>query len=538
MAFDVNTITVQGAIAIASATAGNKLVIDGCDAVTSIYTQAQAVQIASRPATPDSTTTSIALAGSTENHVYAYASFIQGETGQPGGDVHSFLLYGHSENTPNVVVVVAVASSTDPVHLPEVGDVTNRTEVQFELSFSATDEVVTVAGTSMYTTRGEFLLLKNRTVTTHAEGETTVGDDQTIYGAKAFADGIQLAVLSGIEDEPVEFASSIEGNIVPSDDNDYTIGDSTHCYSNVYSASIHVDGISSKSPGAIELGNSMAPDTDGAFDLGSGEYNFRSVYTYALESHAMDGDEGGRLALAGVDPSSGSTSVATIDLIAKQSNSDEYPTFRLYLYNSYSGEDCELTFRDGFLVGDGANGACLGTASRTWDGYLYNLCVHRIEKFTSATHITTDSLAPSGNAAYLGLPQLPFANINATAFHGLDFLPLDNTADVGKSDNKFRRLYANELHGVIPHPTASNADPPVGSIVMLEVSDGASYNINVGDQIQGIANRSLKIAVWDAGAGKWGNRGSALGSSLVFRALSGGSPSSTHVNYVLAIRVQ
>lgn len=209
MAFDVNTITVQGAIAIASATAGNKLVIDGCDAVTSIYTQAQAVQIASRPATPDSTTTSIALAGSTENHVYSYASFIQGETGQPGGDVHSFLLYGHSENTPNVVVVVAVASSTDPVHLPEPGDVTNRTEVQFELTFSATDEVVTVAGTSMYTTRGEFLLLKNRTVTIHAEGETTVGDDQTIYGDKTFADGLAISTLSGISTSPITLASSV-----------------------------------------------------------------------------------------------------------------------------------------------------------------------------------------------------------------------------------------------------------------------------------------------------------------------------------------
>lgn len=192
MAFDVNTITAAGAVAIASATAGNKLVIDGCDATTDVLTKAQAVQIASRPVSPASTTTTVALAGSTDNHVYSYASFIQGAQGQPGGYVHSFFLYGHSENTPSTVVVVAVASSTEPVHLPEVGDVTNRTEVQFELTFSATDEVVTIADTSMYTTRGEFLLLKNRTVTTHAEGETTVGDNQDIYGNKRFKNGARF----------------------------------------------------------------------------------------------------------------------------------------------------------------------------------------------------------------------------------------------------------------------------------------------------------------------------------------------------------
>ena len=190
--FDVNTITVQGAIAIASATAGDKLVIEGCDATTQVLTKAQAVQIGTRPVSPDSTTTSIALAGSTDNHVYAYASFIKGATGQPGGDVHSFFLYGHMESTPSSIVVIAIASATDDIHLPTSSDVTNRTEIQFELTFSATDEVVTVTDTSMYTTRGEFLLLKNRTVTTHAEGAATTGEDQSIYGDKNFVDTLSL----------------------------------------------------------------------------------------------------------------------------------------------------------------------------------------------------------------------------------------------------------------------------------------------------------------------------------------------------------
>lgn len=188
--FDVNTITVQGAIAIASATAGDKLVIDGCDAVTDVFTQAQAVQIATRPVSPASTTDTIGLAGSTDNHVYAYASFIRGES--TGGDVHSFLLYGHMESDETTVFVVAVASATAPTHIPTSSDVTNRVEIQFELTFSATDEVVTVTDTSMYTTRGEFLILKNRTVTTHAEGQATVGEDQTVYGNKDFKDAVDF----------------------------------------------------------------------------------------------------------------------------------------------------------------------------------------------------------------------------------------------------------------------------------------------------------------------------------------------------------
>ena len=266
MAFDVNTITVQGAIAIASATAGNKLVIDGCDAVTGIYTQAQAVQIASRPATPDSTTTSIALAGSTENHVYAYASFIQGETGQPGGDVRSFLLYGHSENTPIVVVVVAVASSTDPVHLPESGDVTNRTEVQFELSFSATDEVVTVAGTSMYTTRGEFLLLKNRTVTTHAEGETTVGDDQDIYGDKTFKDN---ATFSTIDGEEIEIAGISVHAIKPATNGTILLGTPDSRFLSVATPVVLFGSNSTTGYGANCVGNAGTYDSQAGLKSGN-----------------------------------------------------------------------------------------------------------------------------------------------------------------------------------------------------------------------------------------------------------------------------
>lgn len=194
MAFDVNTITLQGAIAVASATVSNKLVIDGCDATTDVFTQAQAAQIATRPATPGSTTTEIALAGSTDNHVFAYAEFLLGES--TGGDFNSFFLYGHLEDDTSTVFVISVCSSTNPVHIPASGDVTNRTEVQFDLTFTPNAEVVKVADTSMYCTRGEFLILKERAVTTHAEGTPTTGEAQSIYGKKSFKNGIKTDSIS------------------------------------------------------------------------------------------------------------------------------------------------------------------------------------------------------------------------------------------------------------------------------------------------------------------------------------------------------
>lgn len=194
MAFDVNTITLQGAIAVASATVSNKLVIDGCDATTDVLTQAQAAQIATRPATPGSTTTEIALAGSTDNHVFAYAEFLLGES--TGGDFNSFFLYGHLEDDSSTVFVISVCSSANPVRLPATGDVTNRTEVQFDLTFTPNAEVVKVADTSMYCTRGEFLILKERAVTTHAEGTPTTGEAQSIYGQKTFKNGIKTDSIS------------------------------------------------------------------------------------------------------------------------------------------------------------------------------------------------------------------------------------------------------------------------------------------------------------------------------------------------------
>lgn len=543
MAFDVNTITVQGAIAIASATAGNKLVIDGCDAVTSIYTQAQAVQIASRPATPDSTTTSIALAGSTENHVYAYASFIQGETGQPGGDVHSFLLYGHSENTPNVVVVVAVASSTAPVHLPEPGDVTNRTEVQFELSFSATDEVVTVAGTSMYTTRGEFLLLKNRTVTTHAEGETTVGDDQTIYGDKKFADGIAISTLSGISTSPITLASSMvpSGNTVKVGTYDSMFGEMcSHYFTYFYNANegyvqsgtgsgsygtqfdctwftkvSHRDfgasfyartrsesGTSTIERAGISLQDNMADVTkiellyDKAQNKSQIEFTGQSKFNGELiASHLSAGSE--------------------LELIAK--NDDNAHTMALVYFDATVENEANISIRlfdndfanieykfgyDGVITAyaDGFSTpptTKLGASYRPFgEAHVAATYTNNIYPQTSESSVTTTTLLPDTGAT-IGSSSSPFPGVYSSAVYATHLYRIPSggatMGNIGTSDDKFLSAYikniystevrADQFYGCIQNPSNNTSAPPVGSIFLACVDMVTTGTISAGDTL-------------------------------------------------------
>lgn len=220
--FDVETITAAGASLIAAATAQNKLIIDGCDARTTVLTKEQAVRVSSRPSGLGVTTNTIALGGSTDNHVYAYAEFIRGQIA--GGNFNTFYLFGHSESDPSVVRVIAVSSAATPIHLPTSTDVLNRSEIQFELTFSATDEVVEVASTSMFATRGEVAILRERTVTTHAEGEPTTGENQVIYGTKQFNDYVDFGGVmkvkglkaSSASDPSVVAFTSLDENGAPS----------------------------------------------------------------------------------------------------------------------------------------------------------------------------------------------------------------------------------------------------------------------------------------------------------------------------------
>lgn len=184
MAFDTQTVTIKGAELLAAATAANQLIIDGCDATTGYMTQAQAVNISARPASPVSNTTDVTQLGSTAEHINSRVYFRTGVNA--GGDVNTLFLYGHSASAPNDKFVIFVASAQTSFHLPVAGDVIDEWECALDIVYTINSGAVGFATQATYCSLSEFNLLKERTVTTHKESAPTTGEDQTIYGDKTF----------------------------------------------------------------------------------------------------------------------------------------------------------------------------------------------------------------------------------------------------------------------------------------------------------------------------------------------------------------
>ena len=184
MAYDVTTITLKGADLLASASASDDLILVGCDATQQFINKASAIQVENRPANPFSTTSNVRLGGSTDNHLFIRAFFVAGES--TGGAANSLYIYGHKASDPLNDYVIAIMSSVNPFHLPEVGDISNTYGVLLDIIYNPADGSVSQVTSSVYATYGEYADLRDRAVTTHKQGQTTVGDDQTIYGEKTF----------------------------------------------------------------------------------------------------------------------------------------------------------------------------------------------------------------------------------------------------------------------------------------------------------------------------------------------------------------
>lgn len=184
MAYDVTTITLKGADLLASASASDDLILVGCDATQQFINKPSAIQVENRPANPFSTTSNVRLGGSTDNHLFIRAFFVAGES--TGGAANSLYIYGHKASDPLNDYVIAIMSSVNPFHLPEVGDISNTYGVLLDIIYNPADGSVSQVTSSVYATYGEYADLRDRAVTTHKQGQATVGDNQTIYGQKTF----------------------------------------------------------------------------------------------------------------------------------------------------------------------------------------------------------------------------------------------------------------------------------------------------------------------------------------------------------------
>ena len=334
MAYDVNTLTLKGAELLAAATAADKLILDGCDATTTYIDTATAAAVSSRPGSPLSNTTDVSLIGYTAEHIQARAAFVAGSS--TGGDANTLYLYGHKESAPSDIYVIYVASSTDPFHLPEVGDVANVYETLFDIIYAVNSGAVTTAGTSTYCTLAEFNMLKERAVTMHKEGILNEGDNQTIYGEKNFKDDVYFYEDVTLNDVECLKDIVVHEDILAYDSEDPSeppgdIGSSSVPFSNLYVNNIVCDSITATDNivtsqvmecygfycyvdahitddvyigGGLEVGGNIEPDSNLTAQLGTYNYPFKYLYAGGLMTYkAFSYSYIGRAVSEGSEPS-------------------------------------------------------------------------------------------------------------------------------------------------------------------------------------------------------------------------------------------
>lgn len=183
--FDVSTITTSGAQLLAQATEGNRLVVSGCEANTTIYT-AETAKAVTAP-TGARISNEIELVGVQDNKIIVRARFTQSET--TGGNANSLVLFGRLENDPEETrTAICVVSNNAQFYLPSsTSEAVQDFECLFTIDYEIQSNVVVEQTSALECSLAEFRLLKERTVTSHKEGDPNVGDPtQNIFGEKVF----------------------------------------------------------------------------------------------------------------------------------------------------------------------------------------------------------------------------------------------------------------------------------------------------------------------------------------------------------------
>ena len=180
--FDVSTITTSGAQLLAQATEGNRLVVSGCEANTTVYTAETAKAVTAPTGTRISN--EIELVGVQDNKIIVRARFTQSET--TGGNANSLVLFGRLENDPEETrTAICVVSNNAQFYLPSsTSEAVQDFECLFTIDYEIQSNVVIEQTSALECSLAEFRLLKERTVTAHKEGDPNVGDPtQSIFGA-------------------------------------------------------------------------------------------------------------------------------------------------------------------------------------------------------------------------------------------------------------------------------------------------------------------------------------------------------------------
>lgn len=183
--FDVSTITRTGAQLLAQATEGNRLIVSGCEANTTVYTSETAKAVIAP--TSERISNDVSIIYVQDNRILIRALFTQSET--TGGNANSLVLFGRLENdSEDTRTAICVVSNNAQFYLPlSTSEAVQDFECLFTIDYEIQSNVVVEQTSALECSLAEFRLLKERTVTAHKEGDPNVGDPtQNIFGAKVF----------------------------------------------------------------------------------------------------------------------------------------------------------------------------------------------------------------------------------------------------------------------------------------------------------------------------------------------------------------
>lgn len=276
--FDVSTITTSGAQLLAQATEGNRLVVSGCEANTTVYT----AETAKAVTVPTGTRISneIELVGVQDNKIIVRARFTQSET--TGGNANSLVLFGRLENdTEDTRTAICVVSNNAQFYLPSsTSEAVQDFECLFTIDYEIQSNVVVEQTSALECSLAEFRLLKERTVTSHKEGNPNVGDPtQNIFGEKVFQSQIGFV-------EKANFTSLATFNGGIAVNGDAQFAEDATFKGNIILPDKTSDGFSA---GNIQIGNLKAFSTCATLSQDGISFENEEMNHYRSTSYNSDG---------------------------------------------------------------------------------------------------------------------------------------------------------------------------------------------------------------------------------------------------------
>lgn len=456
-----NVLTFAGAALIAQATAANPIVIVG--AVSRATAASSDEDLASKDASWYTGKTGIIEAVSASANVAKIVARFD-----PAGarqDAKSIAVTARlaSQTDADAIVLTAKSDPDATAILPGSGDTLAYVRFPFNIGINTTGSVQVTPGASAS------MADLARFVSLHKAGDPTQGEAQTILGEKTF-------------DGNARFDGSVT----------------------VRGGVLKADVVQPYSNGPIEIGNGIVPDTDGAFDLGSEDYNFGAAYTGRVYSNsneltvcAYNADNDTQMAFLDLD-------TATTDdphILLETSDTDDN---RASLYLRRVGGNAQVTISPDAQLGTTANPI---DAIRANNGYF-----QQIGPAPGQTELMTLSLKP-------GLPG----------------------ATVGVNGSPYAELWADDIHGVIPRPTSA-AIPPIGSIFWgaVQYSGSSASSVTFGQLLQvGSGNvTTITAAEYSTANNRFEASGVGNFNTGKYRALSVGSEPGGGYCFVLLIHVE